>query len=105
MTDLSQSKSLYPRLLSYVLPYKFSFLLSVLGFIMYASAAPLLAEMMGLIEETLQNPVQEMILFIVFAQIGIFAFRGVGTFLGKYFIGKVGSGVVHDMRTQLFNIL
>lgn len=102
MSDQYTSGRLYRRLLTYVSPYKFSFVLSILGFVIYASAAPALAEMMGIIVETLENPTQQMIYLVVGAQVGIFAYRGLGTFLGKYFIARVGRGVIHDLRTALF---
>ena len=93
---------LYGRLLSYVKPYIGSFLIAILGFAMFASAAPMLSKMMGVIVDVLDKPTREGINFVVFGLIGIFAFRGVGTFLGKYFIARVGRSVVHSLRVVLF---
>ena len=93
---------LYGRLLSYVKPYIGSFLVAILGFAMFASAAPLLSKMMGEIVKVLENPTRDDINFVVFGLVGIFAFRGLGTFLGKYFIARVGRSVVHSLRVVLF---
>ena len=104
-TDSSSPASagqLYRRLLSYVWPHKGAFFLSVVGFIIFAASQPLLAHLMGVVEETLRNPEEQRILLLVSALVATFMFRGVGTFLGKYFIAVVGRNVVHNLRIQLF---
>lgn len=95
--------TLYKRLLTYVWPHKAAFLCAVLGFVIYAASNPLLAHMMGELEKTLSNPTQQGIYFLIAALFGIFLFRGIGTFLGKFFIAVVGRNVVHSLRTELFN--
>lgn len=102
MSEKVSVRRLYGRLLTYVKPFIGSFLLAILGFIIFASAAPLLSKMMGEIVDVLADPKPEDANFVVFALIAIFAYRGVGTFLGKYFIARVGRGVVHSLRTVLF---
>lgn len=94
---------LYGRLLTYVKPFIGSFLIAILGFVLFASAAPGLSWMMGQITEVLANPKPADARFVIFTLIAIFAYRGLGTFLGKYFIARVGRGVVHSLRTVLFN--
>jgi subfamily B ATP-binding cassette protein MsbA len=96
-------RRLYVRLLTYVKPFLGSFLIAIIGFVLYASAAPGLSWMMGQITNVLVNPKPEDAHFIVFTLIAVFAYRGLGTFLGKYFIARVGRGVVHSLRTVLFN--
>jgi len=103
MSEQYSVRRLYGRLLSYVKPYLGSFFLAVVGFIIFASAAPLLSKMMGEIVDVLETPTKADANFVVFGLIGIFAFRGLGTFLGKYFIARVGRGVVHDLRRVLFD--
>lgn len=106
MTEMSSEAStgrLYRRLLTYVWPHKFAFLLAIIGFLIYAASNPLLAHMMGRLEKTLSNPLQSEIYLLVASLFGIFLFRGIGTFLGKFFIAVVGRNVVHALRTQLFN--
>jgi len=103
MSEQASVRRIYGRLLTYVKPFLGSFSLAILGFILFASAAPLLSKMMGEIVDVLAAPKREDIDFIVFSMVGIFAYRGLGTFLGKYFIARVGRGVVHSLRTVLFN--
>lgn len=94
---------LYRRLLSYVWPHRWAFIISVIGFILFATSAPALAHLMGMVEQTLSAPEQAKINVLVGLLFFIYFYRGVGTFLGKYFLAVVGRGVVHAMRTQLFN--
>ncbi|MFQ3170026.1 MAG: subfamily B ATP-binding cassette protein MsbA [Oleispira sp.] len=96
-------RRLYGRLLTYVKPFLGSFLIAIFGFVLFASAAPGLSWMMGEITNVLADPKPEDAHFVVFTLIVIFAYRGLGTFLGKYFIARVGRGVVHSLRTVLFN--
>ncbi len=102
MSEKISVRRLYGRLLTYVKPFIGSFLIAILGFIIFASAAPLLSKMMGEIVDVLADPKPADANFVVFALIAIFAYRGLGTFLGKYFIARVGRGVVHSLRTVLF---
>lgn len=94
---------LYRRLLSYVWPHRWAFIVSVIGFILFATSAPALAHLMGMVEQTLTTPEQAKINLLVGFLLFIYFYRGIGTFLGKYFLAVVGRGVVHAMRTQLFN--
>lgn len=95
--------ALYKRLFGYVFQQKATYLVAMLGFCIYASTAPMLAHLMDLIEETYQNPTVEARSLLVVMVLGIFAFRGLGSFLGDFFLAKVGRTVVHKLRTALFN--
>lgn len=103
MKSETSIRRLYGRLLSYVWPHKAAFLTAIVGYIIFASAAPALAHLMGVVEETLKNPQPEKITLLVAMLIGVFFYRGIGTFLGKFFIAVVGRNVVHSLRTELFN--
>ena len=103
MATQATAGAIYKRLLTYLGPQKWYFLLSVIGFAMFAASAPALAHLMGVVEETLNEPTQENIFLLVSALFAVYLFRGVGTFLGKYFTALVGREIVHALRTQLFN--
>lgn len=62
----------------------------------------MLAHLMGMVETTLREPSDEQIYLVVGTLLGVYFFRGLGTFLGKYFSAKVGSGVVFALRTGLY---
>lgn len=103
MTQEASTGRLYKRLLTYVWPHKYAFLLAIIGFVIYASSNPLLAHMMGMLNATLENPTESQIYLLCALLFGIFLYRGIGTFLGKFFIAVVGRNVVHSLRTELFN--
>lgn len=95
-------RQVYGRLLAYLWPNKWIFAVSLVGFAMFAASAPMLAHMMGVVEQTLRDPSDEKVALLIASLIGIYLFRGVGTFLGKYFIAWVGREVIHQLRIELF---
>ncbi|GAA6133536.1 lipid A export permease/ATP-binding protein MsbA [Oceaniserpentilla sp. 4NH20-0058] len=95
--------ALYKRLLGFVFQQKAMYAIAMLGFCIYASTAPMLAHLMDLIEQTYQTPTIEARSLLVVMVLSIFAFRGLGSFLGDFFLAKVGRTVVHKLRTALFN--
>lgn len=103
MDQETSVRRLYGRLLTYVWPHKAAFLTAILGYMLFASAAPAMAHLMGVVEQTLNDPVHDKVILLVLMLIGIFFYRGIGTFLGKFFIAVVGRNVVHSLRTELFN--
>lgn len=103
MSNETSTRRLYGRLLSYVWPHKLAFSVAIVGYIIFASAAPVMAHLMGLVEQTLSDPRPDKILLLVCLLMGTFFYRGIGTFLGKFFIAVVGRNVVHSLRTELFN--
>jgi len=122
MTDSSPAASpsslkIYFRLLSYVRPYVGLFLLSIVGFLIFASTQPMLGYILKYFVDGLSNP--EAVLFptvpylrdlqllqaVPLLIILIAAWQGLGSYLGNYFLAKVSLGLVHDLRVQLFNNL
>ncbi|WP_223545684.1 lipid A export permease/ATP-binding protein MsbA [Pseudomonas sp. A-B-19] len=122
MTDSSLSASpsslkIYFRLLGYVRPYISLFLISIVGFLIFASTQPMLGYILKYFVDGLSNPeaalfpnvpylrdlqlLQAVPLLIIL----IAAWQGLGSYLGNYFLAKVSLGLVHDLRVQLFNNL
>ena len=93
------------RLFSYTLRFKFSFFLSILGFILFASADIAAVEWIRRIIEFINSDQQDFSIYLVLALIFIAAGRGLGFFVGNYFMSKVGFGIVHDLRSELFEKL
>lgn len=113
----SSSLKIYFRLLGYVRPYVGLFILSIVGFLIFASTQPMLAGMLKYFVDGLSNPDAVMfpglplfgelrllqavpLLIIVIA-----VWQGVGSYLGNYFLARVSLGLVHDLRIALFNHL
>ena len=105
------SLSVYLRLLKYVLPYWGSFVLSILGFLLFASSQPMLADLLKYFLDGLQNPSEAgvfgipLVYGVPMAIVCIAIYQGIGSFLGNFYLAKVGRGVVHDLRCALFDNL
>ncbi len=95
----------YKRLLAYVRPYIGYFLLSIVGFFLYAGTQALFVRLMEYIVDTIGKGGEASRILIPAALVAIFALRGLGSFLGNYYIAYVARSVVHELRTQMFNHL
>ena len=109
--------TIYLRLLSYVRPYVGLFLLSIFGFLIFASTQPMLAYILKYFVDGLGNPearlfaghawlpelqlLQAVPLMIVL----IALLQGIGSYLGNFFLARVSLGLIHDLRVLLFNKL
>ena len=115
--EQDSSLKIYFRLLGYVRPYVGIFLLSILGFVIFASTQPMLAGILKYFVDGLSNP--DAVLFphipvlrdlkllvaVPLLIILIAAWQGLGSFLSNYYLAKVSLGLVHDLRVELFNKL
>ncbi|VXB08910.1 Lipid A export ATP-binding/permease protein MsbA [Pseudomonas sp. 8O] len=93
------------------------FLISILGYVIFASTQPMLAGILKYFVDGLSNP--DVVLFptvpylrdlqllqtVPLLIVLIAAWQGVGSFLGNYFLARVSLGLVHDLRIALFNSL
>ncbi|WP_328189340.1 lipid A export permease/ATP-binding protein MsbA [Marinobacter sp. OP 3.4] len=95
----------YGRLLKYVKPFWFAFSLAVVGNVIYAAASTGMAAAMEFVIQAIENPTAQNRMLITGMIVGVFAFRGVGTFMSQYFIAYVGRHVVNALRKQLFDRL
>jgi subfamily B ATP-binding cassette protein MsbA len=122
--SVATSVAIYLRLLTYVKPYIGFFLLSIVGFLIFASTQPMLGYILKYFVDGLSNPdaslfagvpwllehapwlahlklLQAVPLLIVL----IALWQGIGSFLGNYYLAKVSMGLVQDLRIALFNNL
>lgn len=95
----------YWRLLSYARVYWHFFLLSIIGFLLYSSSQPLLARMAGWLADTVYTREQSAVYLIPLSLLGIYLLRGIGSFLGNYYLSKVSFSVVKTLRDQMFSHL
>ncbi len=108
-TFFQSSLRIYVRLLNYVKPYWVPFAISIVGFVIFASSQPAMAWMLKYFVDGLTDGSSGQFfgvpllwgfpLFIILVAF----YQGVGSFLGNYYLAKVSLGVVHDLRTALFN--
>ncbi|MCO6056430.1 lipid A export permease/ATP-binding protein MsbA [Pseudomonas sp. MOB-449] len=113
----NSSLKIYFRLLGYVRPYTGMFLISIIGYIIFASTQPMLAGILKYFVDGLSNP--DAVLFpdvpylrdlkllqaVPLLIILIAAWQGLGSYLGNYFLARVSLGLVHDLRLALFDSL
>ncbi len=93
----------FRRLVGYAKPYKFGFIVAILGMIGYAAIdVYFLKQLQPLIDEGLTgkntNFMKWAPIFIVVA----FIIRGIAHFVANYCLAWVGNNVVADLRQQLF---
>ncbi|WP_352338353.1 lipid A export permease/ATP-binding protein MsbA [Psychrobacter sp. 16-MNA-CIBAN-0192] len=100
----SKSKTLL-RLLSYLKPYWWALLLTIIGFAINAATEIWIAKLLQYITDAInQNDQSKQDLF-PFIIVGLFFVRGVGSFLGNYYSALVSRNLVYELRVQVFNKL
>ncbi|MDR2881591.1 MAG: lipid A export permease/ATP-binding protein MsbA [Azoarcus sp.] len=116
MSTASSFKT-YFRLLGYVRPYIGLFFISIAGFIIFASAQPMLVGALKYFVDGLTDPGKavlhgmplldglDLMQAVPLIIVGIALWQGIGSFLGNYFLSKVSLGLVHDLRLALFDKL
>jgi subfamily B ATP-binding cassette protein MsbA len=98
----SAAKS-YKRLFSYVLPFWKAFAISVFGYLTYAATQPLFAALIQYIVDTLQTKNKDAMMMLPAFLLALIIVRGIGTYLGTYFLAKVSTNVIHTLRCHIFN--
>ncbi len=101
--DKDNALAAYKRLFQYVIPFWRSFVISTFGYLMYAATEPLFATLIKNIIDILQAQNREKMILLPLFFVGLIFVRGIGTFLGGFFLAKVATGVVHALRCDVFN--
>ncbi len=118
---------LYLRLLAYVYAYWPYFILSVIGFLLYSASAPLMADLMRLVIDTVgdeqkvgtgviarflvwwqgseESFLERSRILIPIVMLVIITLRGVGFLIGNYYINYVARFLVHNLRCEIFDHL
>ena len=92
----------YKRLLGYSRAYWKAFLLGVIGFILNAQTEWAAAQLIKFVINAIQDKSQADKNLFPLLVIGIFFLRGVGTFMGSYYLSLVARHVVYTLRNELF---
>lgn len=96
----------YRRVLSYLFPFVRFFSFAVFGFLLFALSQPAFAMLMEAFVNALDGKIVDGLYLIPAACIAIAFMRGVGSYLGSYYMAKVSENVIHAIRCDLFkNIL
>lgn len=93
---------LYGRLLAYLKGYVWTFALSIFGYLLFAATQPMLAKLMEQVVEAIETKNTDARLLLPLLAIGIFALRGLGTFIGVYFNDYVGASVIRNIKRETY---
>ena len=80
-------------------------MISIIGFITFAAADIAAVEWIRRVIQFINDSSAVNHNLIALALVLIAFMRGLGFFIGNYFMSRVGLGVVHDMRKELFEKL
>ncbi len=94
---------IYRRLLTYIKPHRRLFIISIFGFLIYSSTQPLFASLIQQIIDTLQAKSREKMYYLPLFFSGLVVMRGIGNYLGNYFLAKVSLNVIHTLRCEIFD--
>jgi len=97
----SSDWTVYRRLLRYVKPYWFGFLLAVIGFQIGSGAEAYFVKMFG----DLIDSWPETALLVPALMLAAAFARGIGEIAGEILLGRISFSVVHNIRTELFEQL
>jgi ABC-type multidrug transport system fused ATPase/permease subunit len=103
--DLDSGWQIYMRLLKYLKPLLPAFALSIFGYMVFAATTPAQAKLLELLVDAIENKDHDARYYIPPAIAGVYLVRGVGTFLGSYFMALVGTRIVTLLRTEIFGHL
>lgn len=95
----------YLRLISYLKTLKLPFFISILGFMVFASSQPMLAKFFEMVISALENQDAAARYALPLMAIGIYVYRGFGSYLGNYYNEFVGASVVRQLQSEIFQHL
>lgn len=93
----------YRRLMRFVLPYWRMFIISFLGFGIYAATEPAVVMVIQRIIDSFSMDKRSEIEFLPLFFIGLFLIRGLGAFLGNYYLARISGNVIHKLRCDIFD--
>ena len=99
MTD----SEIYRRLLAFVIPYWRLFIISAIGFGIYAATEPAVVMIIQRIIDSFNQQNKSGIEYLPAFFIGLFLVRGIGSFLGNYYLARISGNVIHKLRCEIFN--
>jgi ATP-binding cassette, subfamily B, bacterial MsbA len=93
----------YRRLLGYLAPHRWRFLLGMLGGVLFSATmvafAPFAKYVIG---DTFIHQDPRSITWVPLALVGLFTLRGIGDFTQTYFMGYVGRQIVAQLRADVY---
>ena len=101
-----ESWRLYKRLFSYVIPHRMLFVTATLGYIIFALTAPAATWWLGwTVDAIAAEDYEALRVLSPLAFIGLAAVRGIGGFMGSYYLAGISNHMVHKLRCELIDRL
>ncbi|PCI76338.1 MAG: lipid A export permease/ATP-binding protein MsbA [SAR86 cluster bacterium] len=101
-----ESWRLYRRLFSYVIPHRMLFATAMLGYIIFALTAPAATWWLGwTVDAIAAEDYEALRILSPLAFIGLAAVRGLGGFMGSYYLAGISNYLVHELRCELIDRL
>ena len=92
------------RFLGYLAPFKFPFVIAILGMLGYAAIdSYVISQLQPMIDVGLKDAESDFLRIAAYAIIPLFIIRGIFNFMGSYTLSWISSQVVMKMRQQLFD--
>ena len=101
-TSSTNNWALYKRLLSYAAPYWPFIPLCFLGFALFAAMETAMAHMIQYFIKGLETRDKDLMYIVPIAMVVARILHGIGSYIGNFYISRVGLGVVNDLRKILF---
>ena len=106
MSNKSSSLKVYRRLLKYVLPHWWAFILGIIGSIAFSGVdAYVVRFMKPLLDQGFVERNAQFLKTLPFVLVGLFLARGIASFVARYFMARVGRDVVQTLRNEMFSHL
>ena len=95
----------YRRLLRYTGKFWLFFVIGTLGFLLNGLTEAASAKLIQYIIDAIQHQNQKHMNWFPVLVIAVVAMRGIGSFIGNYFLSLVSRSIVYEMRRELFDKL
>ena len=92
----------YRRIFNYMTPFYPYFLVAFFGYALFAISQPGFAVLMEAFVRALDGDFVDGLYLIPAACVAIALMRGIGSYLGTYYMSKASANVVHNIRCELF---
>lgn len=101
--SVSSSYAVYKRLLGYTRPYRIAFVVAIAAMVVAALTEPLFPALLRpLLDNGFVNKTGFPLWFVPAALIGMFAVRGIATFVSSYAMNWLANKMLIDLRCQMF---
>ena len=97
-----QALSFFSRFLGYGKKQALPFSLAFIGYGLYALSQPAFAMLMEAFVRALEGEYADSLYVVPLMCVVIALFRGLGSYLGSYYMSKAGANIVHSVRCDMY---